>query len=172
MIGRKKNADSGNNRDSAVAGLIDQVQCGRTKDYISKRILPQLQWYSRRSRECKQSYYRWTATVILLSAMVPIASVFADGTLWGKAVIATLGAVITAIHSFLVLYNYKDLWQTYQNKHESLLHILYCYFTNAGSFTGDASQTEKDLTLINACEEALSYHVGGKSSADSPSAEN
>ena len=166
MAEQEKAETSGKDRNATVAGLIEQVQSGQTKDYISKRIIPQMQWYSRKSQECRQKYYHWTAATIVLSAVIPIASIFADGTLWGKAVIAALGAIVTASHSFLVLYNYKDLWLTYRKIHETLLHILYCYFTNAGIFTGNASQTEKDLLLVNTCEEALSYETsGGQSTA-------
>ena len=166
FVTEQRNAwKGGNDRDSAVAELIEPVQSQQTKDYISRRIIPQMQWYGRKSRECQQKYYRWTAAVILLSAMIPIASVFADGALWGKTVIAALGAIVTMSNSFLALYNYKDLWLSYQNKHEVLLHILYCYFTNAGIFTKNASQAEKDLTLVNTCEAVLSYEIRARLSA-------
>ena len=167
MAGQKEAGPSVNTRDSAVVEMIGQVQNEQTKDYISKRIIPQMQWYSRKSQEYKQKYYHWMTITILLSAMIPIASVFADGTLWGKMVIAALGAAVTACNSFLVLYNYKDLWQTYRSIHADLLRNLYCYFSNAGIFSGNAPQTEKDLLFVNTCEKELSYETNGGLSATS-----
>ena len=165
MTRQKKAEQNGTDRTSTVAELAAEVQSKQTKEYILKRIIPQMQWYSRKIQECRKKYYHWMTAIILLSAVIPIASVFADGTLWGKIPIAALGAAVTAGNSFLVLYNYKDLWLTYRNIHEALLRIVYCYFNNAGAFSGNAPQEEKDLLFVNTCEEQLSSETNNSSSA-------
>lgn len=41
-----------------------------------------------------------------------------------------------------------------------LLQILYCYFNNAGVFSKDMQQDEKDTLLVNICEEEITGETG------------
>lgn len=148
--------NSSNMRDNSLENFISQVQCESTKNYIANRILPQMKWYSSKSSENKRKYHFWMTFAIFLGAMIPVASVFADGALWVKALIAALGAAVTACNSYISLHNYKDLWFTYRNIREALLRILYSYFNNAGIFSQIDTQKAKDALLVKLCEEQFS----------------
>ncbi len=152
-----KNID--NMRDTFIEDFISQVQCENIKNYISNRILPQMKWYSSKSNENKRKYHFWMTVAILLGALIPVVSVFADGAVWVKALIATLGAAVTACNSYISLHNFKDLWLTYRNTREALLRILYSYFNSAGIFSQSGTQEVRDILLVNLCEEELSHET-------------
>lgn len=52
-----------NMREELLAELIEQVKNNRTKDYIKNRILPQMKWYSDKSKENQKRYYFWMGSV-------------------------------------------------------------------------------------------------------------
>lgn len=161
MNEKREKEKRGSTRDEALLTLAEQVQNARTKDYMLNRILPQMAWYSGKSRENRKKYYFWMTCAILLGAMIPAASVFADGSVWIRALIAVLGAAVTAVNAYTTLHNFKDLWLTYRNARESLLRTLYCYFNHAGIFSQEAAQEEKDILLVNVCEEIMSNENSG-----------
>ena len=147
---------SNNKRNEALDVLITQIQNERTKNYISNRLIPQMEWYSRKGQECKKQYHLWTTITILLGAFIPVVSVFADGSIWVKALLVTLGSIVTACNAYETLHNFKDLWITYRNIREKLLRTLYFYFNNAGVFAQENTQNAKDLLLINICKNEIS----------------
>lgn len=152
---------SGRSRDGDLSELIKQVQNEKTKDYITNRIVEQMKWYSSASRSCKQKYYRWMTATIVIGAFVPIVSVFADGSIGVKALLASLGAATTACNAYLSLHNFKDLWVDYRRARETLLRTLYLYFNNVGVFSQNGTQEEKDALLITICENVFSSENGG-----------
>ena len=123
---------SGQSRDDALLELINQIQNEKTKNYVTNRIVKQMKWYSDKSRSCKQKYCYWMTATIIIGALVPIVSVFADGSIWVKALLAALGSATTSCNAYLSLHNYKDLWLTYRKARETLLQTHYCFFQNAG----------------------------------------
>lgn len=143
-------------RDEALDPLIDQVENEHTKDYIRNRVVPQMKWYSKKSAECKRNYQRAMVGTIVLGALIPVVSVIADGEIWTKVVLAALGAGVTAINAYIALHKFEQLWLSYRSTREGLLRILYYYFNNAGVFRSPQTQEERDLLLINTCEDMLS----------------
>lgn len=157
---RQNNAEYNSNmRDASLEYFISKVRCENTKKYITNRVLTQMKWYSSESSENKHKYYFWMTVSILLGVMIPVASVFADGAIWVKVLIATLGAAVTACNSYISLHNFKDLWFSYRKTREALLRILYCYFNGAGTFSQSGTQEEKDALLVKLCEEELSHET-------------
>lgn len=58
---------------------------------------------------------------IILGTTIPVASIFADGNILTKFIIAVLGAGVTATNAFLSLNNSKDLWMAYRIAYNTLL---------------------------------------------------
>lgn len=143
-------------RDEALDHLIQQVQNEKTKDYICSRIVPQLEWYGCKSREYKQKYQNATLATIILGALIPVVSVIANGNIWVKALLAAMGAGVTAVNAYLALNKFEELWTSYRCTRESLFRILYYYFNDAGIFHNIQTQKEKDVLLINTCEDLIS----------------
>ncbi len=148
-------------KDLLLKDLIAQVQNANTKNYISNRILSQLNWYENNSKKNKKQYYFWMTVSIIMGAVIPIVSILANGKTWMKVVIAALGASVTAINSFIILHNFRDLWIIYRKNREILLQTLYCYFNNAGIFSQNITQQEKDILLVNICEDEISKEING-----------
>lgn len=95
---------------------------------------------------------------ICIGAMIPVLSIFADGAII-KILIAALGSAVTASNAYISLHNFKDLWMIYRSTREALLRTLYSYFNNAGIFSQNITQEEKDILLIDSCEEKMSYET-------------
>lgn len=140
-----------NQRNSELNAWIDGISNKDLKLYIQSRVLRQMQFYSEKSRSCKSLYFQWMNTSIVISVMIPIASIFSDGSILMKAVIAALGAAIAAITSYLSLHNYKDLWGTYRSAREQTYSVLLFYFTSSGIFANKQPE-EQDRLLIESCE--------------------
>ncbi len=164
MAENQNKTESGNARNNALMDSVEQIQDENTRRYIVDRLMPQMEWYSKKGRECQKRYYRWMSASIILGALIPVVSVFADGAVWIKVLLAALGSAVTACNAYAAMRNYKDLWITYRNTREKLLRILYCYFNHAGAFSQEKTQSDKDTLLVNICEEEMSGETSAWSS--------
>lgn len=114
-------APADNMRNAALNDLTAQVQNGKTRGYIAARLMPQMEWYSREGRKCKKRYFRWTMVAISSGALIPVVSVFADGSAWVKALIVALGSVVTVCNAYIAMNNFKELWLSYRSIREKLI---------------------------------------------------
>lgn len=157
-------AKTGKNiRNSELDALIDEIKSPRTKKYVTHRLKPQMDWYSKKSRENKELYIYWTSITIILSALIPLLSVSAireQNVLQYLPVwTAILGSMVTTINAFLALHNYKELWLTYRSVRESLLRTLYFYLTDTEMFK-NKSQPQQDALLVEICEMEMARENG------------
>lgn len=111
-----------------------------------------MEWYSRKSRYCESRYRVLMTVSIIVSSIIPVVSIFADGTVCIKVIIALLGAVVTAISALISLQNYNELAVQYRNMREILLNVLYMYFNNRGEFALEQDQQARDGKLVDICE--------------------
>ena len=91
--------ESHKTRNDVLANLAEQIRNENTRNYVFDRLMPQMEWYSGKGKECKKKYYRWMGVSILLGALIPVVSVFADGAVWVKALLAALGSAVTACNA-------------------------------------------------------------------------
>ena len=144
-------------RDVAIRKRVMQISDEETRNYLLDRVLPQMTWYGRKSAQYQKMYYRLMVATIVLGALIPIFSLLAH-----PVVVALLGVSVTAINAYLALRKYHELWVSYSNVREDLLHTLYCYFNRAGVFAKkDSTQAELDVLLVDTCENAFSKENGG-----------
>ena len=144
-------AEQLNQRNSELNIWIESVTNEDTKLYIKNRVLNQMAFFSEKSQKCRSSYFKWMNTSIIISFLIPIISIFSDGSVIMKAVIAALGASIAAITSHLSIHNYKNLWETYRSVRENTYSLLLFYFTSSGIFA-NKEQEDRDKLLIESCE--------------------
>lgn len=140
-----------NQRNDELNPWIEKISDENLKHYVQNRVLTQMQFYSDKSQKCKTSYFRWMNASIFISFLIPIASVFSDGSIIMKAVIVAMGAAIAGITSYLSIHNYKDLWANYRSIREQTYTVLLYYFTSSGAFLNKQTE-EKDQLLIEVCE--------------------
>lgn len=143
-----------NQRNDELDSWVQSVSNEDIKRYIQHRVLTQMQFYSDKSQECKSLYFKWTNTSIFISFLIPVVSVFSDGSIIMKAMIAVLGAAIAGITSYLSIHNYKNLWESYRSIREQTYSLLLFYFTSSGVFAGKQSE-EQDQLLIELCEKVF-----------------
>ena len=68
---------------------------------------------------------------------------------------------MTATNAYISLHNFKDLWIVYRKTHGVLTRTLYHYFNNAGIYSQYSTQNQKDVLLVNICEEEISKESDG-----------
>lgn len=143
-----------NQRNEELNLWIEKMPDENLQHYVRHRVLPQMQFYSDKSQKCKSSYFRWINASIFISFLIPIASVFSDGSILMKAVIASLGAAIAGITSYLSVHNYKELWESYRSIREQTYTVLLYYFTSSGEFLNKQPEEQGHL-LIELCEKTF-----------------
>lgn len=148
-----------NDRCEPFQEWLEGVENERTKRYIQERVIKQMDWYRTKCYTCKRKYQCWMTVSIILSGVIPVASIFANGALVAKVLIAALGAAVTGINAYLSLQNYKNLWNTYRRNRELLLSTLYLYFNNAGIFAKETDQNKRDEMLIDVCEKSFQQEI-------------
>ena len=153
------NNQNSSERDEVFLKWMNDIPNEKTRWYIQERVIKQMDWYRIKSAAYKMQYLRWTTGSIIISGVIPKASVLADGGIFVKIFIAALGAAVTSISAYLNLQNYKDLWAKYRFNREWLLSTLYLYFNQVGAFGKDLSQEERDLMLIQMCEKCFQQEV-------------
>lgn len=134
---------------------INSMADENMKNYIKYRIIKQIDWFEVKGRYCKNKYQRFMFASIIISSVIPVLSIFADGSVLMKTVIAILGSVVSVIGSYITLQNYKELWGEYVSKKSILQNMLYMYFNCRGDFDIE-DEKERNGKLIDTCE---SYFV-------------
>lgn len=111
-----------------------------------------MDFYKDNSRKCKKNYQILSTASILIGFLIPIVSIFADGSIYMKVFIAMLGSGSTAITAYLSLKNYRDLWGKYRYSREYLFSVLMSYFMKADIFKNIENQEALDTLLVETCE--------------------
>lgn len=150
-----ENSNDMNQRNSELSNWIKTIGDENTRTYIEIRLIPQMDYYSRASRKFKKKYMCCKTMIIIFGALIPVAALFADYGILAKAVIAALGASVSAITAYIEVQNYHALWSSYRLKREQLLSIMMYYFTDTGIFSGITDSKQKDILLIESCEQYL-----------------
>ena len=86
FIGRlcNLNNQNSNERDEVFLKWMNDIPNEKTRWYIQERVIKQMDWYRTKSAAYKIQYLRWTTGSIIISGVIPIASVLADGGLLGR----------------------------------------------------------------------------------------
>ena len=137
---------------------INSMADENMKNYIKYRIIKQIDWFEVKGRYCKNKYQRFMFASIIISSVIPVLSIFADGSVLMKTVIAILGSVVSVIGSYITLQNYKELWGEYVGKKSILQNMLYMYFNCRGDFDIE-DEKERNGKLIDTCESYFIQNV-------------
>lgn len=155
LLGNQNSGD----RNESLSKWVEDIENQKTKGYVQERIIKQMDWYRTKSMVYKIKYQRWTTCSIILSGIIPVVSILADGRIGIKLLIAALGSMVTGISAYLNLHNYKDLWGKYRFNREWLLSILYLYINQTGVFKKELSQESRDEMLIQMCEKCFQQEI-------------
>ena len=140
---------------------IKSIADVNTQSYVQDRVIDQMNFYRKRSKEYKEKYHRLMTISIVIGFLIPVTSILADGSLIMKVILAALGSATTAITAYLRMQNYYELWTRYRYNREYLLSTLYAYFTKTGIFKACSNQNECDALLIETCENCFNCENQG-----------
>ena len=149
------------NRNETLEYWLEKFKNPNTQYYIKTRVIDQMDWYRSKSKKNKNYFLKISIMSIILTSLVPVFSIVADGHIAIKITIAFLGSSVTGFNSYLAFSSDKELWSNYRRSRELLLSTLYQYFNNAGSFAEEATQEKKDALLITSCESIMAEEVKG-----------
>ena len=153
---KSKQAENRKNlRNEALMKQLSPDVDENTREYIRGRVIEQMNYYSAKSRQYRKTYQRFTTATIILGGAIPVCSFLDSSPTWVNFLTAILGACITGINT-----GYRELWITCRNTLEALLNTLYAYINGAGAFEQTRTQEQKNVLLINTCEDILAHESG------------
>ncbi len=158
MAGKIRTKRNNDEFDFWLNGMTDE----NMKNYIKCRIIKQIDWFEVKGRYCKNKYQRFMFASIIISSVIPVLSIFADGSVLMKTVIAILGSVVSVIGSYVTLQNFKELWVEYVSKKSILQNMLYMYFNCRGDFDIE-DEKERNGKLIDTCENYFLQNISALS---------
>ena len=127
--------------------IVSKMDDSTTKEYLNNRFLRAVDYYGTESKKHKRHYLCLSIVSLSVTALIPVVSIFADGGIWMKALIALLGSAVTFVNSYLLLMNSKNLWIMHRTARESLIALFYQYYCKTGSFK-NLSDNERGEKLV------------------------
>lgn len=106
-------------------------------EYIELRLNNQINWFDHKSIKCQKEYKLWCLVQIILSAIIPIITIFPINKEYEWTItisIVACGSICSAISSYLMLSNSHDLWIKYRTACELLKKEKSLYLTNSSTY--------------------------------------
>lgn len=127
--------------------------------YINTRLIPQINWFDSKSKECKYRYQCIKTIQIILLASLPFLAGLVGDYRFLVYVIGLIGVILSILEGLLSLKKYHEHWLIYRAKCEFLQKQLNLYIHKVYPYDTDKSNEE----LIKATEsylenETLNWH--------------
>lgn len=120
-------------------------------EYVTTRLADQIEYYDNRSTKFQNEHYRLSVAGIILTAAIPILTLFLDIAPWTKYIIALVGAISSVLTSVLFLRRSKENWIESRSICEALKSEKEKYLHNCGQYQ-NLSQVDRDSLLVETCE--------------------
>lgn len=105
------------------------------EDYLSTRVLDQIEWFEKKSATNKTWYNRLKIAEIVFSLCIPFSAAYiTGGTISLKIIVGVLGIIVAAIASIMTLMKYQENWIEYRTVAESLKMEKFLFLTEAGPY--------------------------------------
>lgn len=147
----KKNKEKEDKSKNEFEFYLSKIEDETIKEYISKRVIGQINWYSEKSSYNQNKYKHLNVISICISIIIPGLSIISDFHWAIKFAIAILSSGVAGISSIMALFNYKDIWVQYRISCETLKSNLILYFTHQNQYK-DLDEDEAFSKLISSCE--------------------
>ena len=144
----------GSHAKESFKPYLDKMESSDLKVYIEHRVLDQIMWYSKKSRENQECFRCFSILAIFLNAAIPIIVLFSDFSVFAKCLVAGLSSFAGAVNAVIALCRYQELWVQYRSNCEALKSVLYRFFLKTGEFKqiADDEAALMDM-LVSRCEE-------------------
>lgn len=135
---------------------LDKLPESALKDYITSRVIDQIDWYDKKSVVKQKMYKRLSIISIVMTGIIPVAVLISEFGIVAKILIAALSAAAGILNAVIALCSFKDLWVQYRMNCETLKSILYCFFLRVGEFKDmELDDLALKEILVSRCEEIL-----------------
>ena len=122
--------------------------------YIKNRLLPQIEWYDKKSIDCQKKYKKISIISVVLNGLIPIIVLLADYGLVVKLMVAIISSTTAVLTSIQILNNYKDLWVQYRTNCSLLKSVLHRFYTGSGEFANN-NEDDRFSLLVELSEKYL-----------------
>ncbi len=136
-----------------LEALVAQLEPGSLRDYLTGRVLPQMERYRTAGLRHRRRYYGCTVSTIILGGLIPLFSVCSDQGLWVRLILAALGSAITGINAYSAMARPKELWVSARQVTEALTATVYGYLTQSDPFGPQLTQLQRERLLVDRCQE-------------------
>lgn len=126
------------------------------KTYFKERLDDQIDWYGKKSTLNKIWFTRLKKAEFILTASIPLCSIFLLNTYHLKVTTGILGAIVLIIQSIHGLSNYQELWIEYRSVAETLKHEKFMYLTRTGIYSEPDSEL-RFKQLVERSESIISH---------------
>jgi hypothetical protein len=85
---------------------------GPLRELVERQVLPLIDWYQRKKRWPRRLHKSTSAAVIVLGALIPIASAW-SGSTPARVFVGVVGVTITAVTSLAASYDWYRRWRIF-----------------------------------------------------------
>ena len=124
---------------------------GDHADPTLERLEDQISWYDRKSLSAQRRYKYLKILQVLITALIPLVSVFNIQPPHSQWITAVLGLVVLVIESVQQLNQYQQNWISYRTTCESLKHEKYLFLAQAGPY----ENAKRPIAMLASRAEAL-----------------
>lgn len=133
----------------------EQSTCSVVRSqYVDTRLEDQIKYYDNRSTHYQGEHYLLSIVGIILTATIPVLTVFLDVIPCIKYLIAVIGAASSVLTSVLFLRRSKENWIESRSICEALKSEKEKYLHNSGQYQ-DLPQPARDALLVDTCEDLM-----------------
>ncbi|MBO8183836.1 MAG: DUF4231 domain-containing protein [Archaeoglobus sp.] len=101
------------------------------EEYINKRLLDQINWYSTKSQWNQKWFKRLKILEIVCAAIIPFLAGIGPVVPFYQFVIGFLGVIIAVSSGISSIYKFHENWIEYRTTAETLKHELYLFKTKS-----------------------------------------
>ncbi len=135
-------------------GSIDE------KDYMEKRLIPQIEYYSKTSRHLQKEYYIISIASTVTMATVPVITIWPDTYGITRYIVAAISALASVLSSVLLIRRTKDNWIEYRVTSEMLQSELAVFKATAGEYQMQDHRPRFAL-FVERCERIMQSERSG-----------
>ena len=142
-----------------LQAYVDSVTDKRARLYLSERVIPQMDYYSKHSAKNKKRYHLFSIISIVCNAVIPILVLFDEYfevEFWIKLAVAVISAAAGVLTAIAALKSYRELWLKYRLTLERLKGIVDSYVNRTGDFYNIKDSDDDCLNrLVTLCRSEM-----------------
>ncbi|MGN0305116.1 MAG: DUF4231 domain-containing protein [Lachnospiraceae bacterium] len=111
-------------------------------EYISTRVNNQIEWYEKKARSCQRKYTISQTIEIILAALIPLLSSYANDFKMVGFIVGVFGAAIAIIKSLGKLHKWPENWIGYRTACDLLRYQKVLFETHSAPYNTKPESVE------------------------------